>query len=155
MPTSGAGSYPGGVQTLTERLVTRGWRMTPQRRVISALFDASGHAHVHLTADDVLEQAVAQLPDISRATVYNTLGELVDAGELLAVSVGDRITRYDPNVHTAHHHLVCTSCGRIYDVPARALSAPRIPGEATGFQVTSSEVIYRGRCAECSAAAST
>ncbi|MTD13020.1 transcriptional repressor [Nakamurella sp. YIM 132087] len=135
--------------TLTERLTTRGWRMTPQRRVISALFDVSASQHVHLTADDVLEQAVAVLPDISRATVYNTLGELVDAGELLAVSVGDRITRYDPNVHTEHHHLVCTGCGAIFDVPALPVPPPSPGGEAGGFVVEAAEVIYRGRCARC------
>lgn len=123
--------------------------MTPQRRVIFGLFDISADRHVHLTADEVLERSVAALPDISRATVYNTLGELVDAGELMAVHVGDRITRYDPNVHFDHHHLVCTSCGAIFDVPATQ-PPPSVDATATpGFLVESTEVIYRGRCSEC------
>lgn len=125
--------------------------MTAQRRVIFGVFDAQAAdetdtAHIHLTADEVLDRATTTLPEISRATVYNTLNELVDAGELLAVNIGDRITRYDPNVHTRHDHLVCSSCGAIFDVP----SAPvRIPDVARGFTIASAEVIYRGRCADC------
>lgn len=150
--------YDESVATLTERLLTRGWRMTAQRRVIFGVFDGTdqggtGRQHdkaepdIHLTADEVLERAVAQLSEISRATVYNTLGELVDAGELLAVNVGDRVTRYDPNVHMAHDHLVCTACGAIFDIPAGAVA---LPDQSCGFTISSAEVIYRGRCADCS-----
>ena len=124
--------------------------MTAQRRVIVAVFDAGAGAdtepHVHLTADEVLDRATAALPEISRATVYNTLNELVDAGELRAVHIGDRITRYDPNVHRRHDHLVCTSCGAIFDVPSNPVS---IAGAAAGFTIDSAETIYRGRCADC------
>ncbi len=135
--------------SLTERLTERGWRMTPQRRVISAVFDVSGPQNIHLTADEVLERAVAALPEISRATVYNTLGELVDAGELRSVRVGDRITRYDPNIDASHHHMVCNSCGAIFDVPAPNMRPPDTTKVAEGFVVESTEVIYRGVCADC------
>ncbi len=138
------------MQTLTDRLMTRGWRMTAQRRVIFGVFDAraadDADAHVHLTADEVLDRATTELPEISRATVYNTLNELVDAGELLAVNIGDRVTRYDPNVHSRHDHLVCNSCGAIFDVPSTAV---RVPTAAAGFTIASAETIYRGRCADC------
>lgn len=137
------------MDSLTKRLTARGWRMTPQRRAISAIFDVSGAQDVHLTAEEVHDRAVTALPDISRATVYNTLGELVEAGEILAVSVGDRTTRYDPNVSTHHHHMVCTECGAIFDVPARSVRAPATSGAAEGFVVHSAEVIYRGMCADC------
>lgn len=124
--------------------------MTAQRRVIFGVFDAQSvqesDTHIHLTADEVLDRATTTLPEISRATVYNTLNELVDAGELLAVNVGDRVTRYDPNVHTRHDHLVCSSCGAIFDVPAVPV---QIPAAAAGFTIASAEVIYRGRCADC------
>jgi len=146
--------YDETVANLTERLVTRGWRMTAQRRVIFGVFDGTDSSvaekadpDVHLTADEVLERAVAELPEISRATVYNTLGELVDAGELLAVNVGDRVTRYDPNVQMAHDHLVCSVCGAIFDIPAGAVA---LPDQSCGFTISSAEVIYRGRCADCS-----
>lgn len=136
--------------SLTERLMAKGWRMTAQRRVIFRVFDAraadDADANVHLTADEVLDRATSALPEISRATVYNTLNELVEAGELRAVNIGDRITRYDPNAHSRHDHLVCTSCGAILDVPTVTV---QIPAAAAGFTIDSAETIYRGRCADC------
>ena len=144
--------YDVPVQNLTGRLQARGWRMTTQRRVISGIFDAAGARHVHLSAEDVLERAMAQLADISRATVYNTLGELVEAGELVPVHVGDRVTRYDPNASTPHHHLVCTECGAIFDVAVPQSDLPVPAGN--GFTVDHAEVIFRGRCAVCAAAGS-
>ena len=83
---------------LLERLRGRGWRMTAQRRVVAEVLDGD---HVHLTADEVHARAVARLPEISRATVYNTLGELVSLGEVLEVATDGRAKRYDPNAHRA------------------------------------------------------
>lgn len=120
--------------------------MTAQRRVIAGVFDIAPDEHLHLTADEVLERAVAILPEISRATVYNALGELVDAGELLAVQTGGRATRYDPNVAGVHHHLVCVNCHAIFDVAAQAVPLPSLPLD---FIVESAEVIFRGRCSNC------
>lgn len=102
---------------LLDRLRGRGWRMTAQRRVVAEVLDGD---HVHLTADEVHARAVAKLPEISRATVYNTLGEMVTLGEVIEVSTDRRAKRYDPNAHRPHHHLVCASCGTIRDVhPAK------------------------------------
>ena len=57
----------------------------PQRRVIA---EAMGGDHVHLTAERVLERARRRLPEVSLATVYNTLNELVSMGEVQQVDAG-------------------------------------------------------------------
>ncbi|MFJ9609881.1 Fur family transcriptional regulator [Kitasatospora sp. NPDC101176] len=134
---------------LLERLRGRGWRLTSQRRVVAEVLDGD---HVHLTADEVHARAVARLPEISRATVYNTLGELVGLGEVLEVATDGRAKRYDPNAHRAHQHLLCSGCGAIRDVhphgdPLEALPA----GERFGFTVTAAEITYRGLCPDCTA----
>lgn len=98
---------------LLERLRGRGWRLTAQRRVVAEVLDGD---HVHYTADEVHALAADRLPEISRATVYNTLGELVSLGEVIEVSTDGRAKRYDPNAHRAHQHLVCARCGTIRDV---------------------------------------
>ena len=109
---------------LLERLRGRGWRMTAQRRVVAEVLDGE---HVHLTADEVHARAVAKLPEISRATVYNTLGELVSLGEVLEVATDKRAKRYDPNAHRPHQHLVCAQCGAIRDVHPTRRPAGRPP----------------------------
>ncbi|WP_424890059.1 Fur family transcriptional regulator [Streptomyces sp. XH2] len=135
---------------LLERLRGRGWRLTSQRRVVAEVLDGD---HVHYTADEVHARAAELLPEISRATVYNTLGELVSLGEIMEVSTDGRAKRYDPNAHHAHQHLVCSQCGTIRDVhPTGDLLAGLPAEERFGFQVAAVEVTYRGLCPGCSTA---
>ncbi|WP_404816830.1 Fur family transcriptional regulator [Streptomyces thermolineatus] len=135
---------------LLERLRERGWRLTAQRRVVAEVLNGD---HVHLTADEVHARAAGRLPEISRATVYNTLGELVSLGEIIEVSTDGRAKRYDPNAHRPHHHLVCSRCGTIRDVHPGGNPLDDLPaGERFGFTVSDVEVTYRGVCPECAAA---
>jgi Fe2+ or Zn2+ uptake regulation protein len=135
------------VTPLLDRLRDRGWRLTAQRRVIAEVMTGE---HVHLAADEVLEQARAVLPEVSQATVYNTLNELVAIGEVLELAHADGRKRYDPNVAERHHHLVCIDCGTMLDV---ATDDPRLPvDQRHGFELLSVEVTFRARCPECAAA---
>ncbi len=129
---------------LVERLRERGWRMTAQRRVIA---EAMAGDHVHLAADEVYERARAALPEVSLATVYNTLNELVEMGEVLELTHADGRKRYDPNTVERHHHLVCTSCGRMLDVTADEPGLAE--SERHGFDLHDVEVTFRGRCPDC------
>lgn len=135
---------------LLERLRVRGWRLTAQRRVVAEVLDGE---HVHYTADEVHALAAARLPEISRATVYNALGELVSLGEVLEVSTDGRAKRYDPNAHRAHQHLICSRCGTIRDVHPSGDPLADLPAEERfGFAVAEVEVTYRGLCPDCAAA---
>ncbi|CAM5367491.1 Fur family transcriptional regulator [Streptomyces avidinii] len=133
---------------LLERLRGRGWRLTSQRRVVVEVLDGD---HVHLTADEVHARAAHRLPEIARATVYNTLGELVSTGEVAEVSVQGRVKRFDPNAHHPHQHLVCTERGTVRDVRATGRPADLPPQERFGFVVSAVEVTYRGLCPACAA----
>ncbi|MFE9171826.1 Fur family transcriptional regulator [Streptomyces kebangsaanensis] len=134
---------------LLERLRTRGWRLTAQRRVVAEVLEGD---HVHLTADEVHARAAQRLPEISRATVYNTLGELVNLGEVIEVSTDHRAKRYDPNAHRPHHHLLCARCGAIRDVHPVGNPLADLPeSERFGFSVSEVELTYRGICPDCTA----
>ncbi|MGW6393245.1 Fur family transcriptional regulator [Streptomyces sp. NPDC055103] len=132
---------------LLERMRGHGRRMTSQRRVVAEVLDGD---HVHLTADEVYARAAERLPEISRATVYNTLAELVLLGELGEVSARGRAKRYDPNAHRPHQHLVCSRCGTIRDVHPTGDPLAALPEqERFGFTVSAVEVTYRGLCPQC------
>ncbi|MFJ4873202.1 Fur family transcriptional regulator [Streptomyces sp. NPDC088757] len=133
---------------LLERLRSRGWRMTSQRRVVAEVLAGD---HVHLTADEVHARAVERLPEIARATVYNTLGELVALGEVVELSTDGRAKRYDPNARRMHQHLVCSGCGLIRDVHPTGDPLAVLPSkERFGFAVEKADVTYRGLCPDCS-----
>src|SRR6478609_7720348 len=132
---------------LLERLRSRGWRLTSQRRVVAEVLDGD---HVHLTADEVHLRAAERLPEISRATVYNTLGELVTLGEVVEVSTVGRAKRYDPNARRPHQHLVCSGCGAVRDVHPVGDALGDLPeAERFGCTVGGVEITYRGLCPAC------
>ncbi len=137
---------------LLARLRGRGWRVTPQRRAVAEALDGY---HVHLTADEVHKRARVILPEVSLATVYNTLNEMVAMGEVAEVRYAPGPSRYDPNVGPApHHHLLCTSCGALLDVDGTGVTVPELSlAERQGFSIDGAQVLFRGTCASCRGAA--
>ncbi len=132
---------------LLTRLRGRGLRLTAQRRAVAEVLVGD---NVHLTADEVHHRASERLPEISRATVYNTLSELVALGEVLEVSRGGRARLYDPNIHPAHQHLVCDRCGSLRDVAVSGDLLASLPEtERAGFAVNGVEALYHGLCRPC------
>jgi Fur family ferric uptake transcriptional regulator len=106
--------------------------------------------HVHLTADAVYSRAQQLLPEISLATVYNTLNELVDMGEVREISTGDGPKRYDPNTTAPHHHLYCVACGALRDVNPEGSDRLILSGsQQHGFEVHDVDIVFRGRCPDC------
>jgi Fe2+ or Zn2+ uptake regulation protein len=79
------------------------------------------HEELHPTADDVYEAVKDRLPACSRATIYNTLNTLVDAGVVCAIATEPGKTRYDANMHP-HHHFIDTKTGHIHDIPWEQVS---------------------------------
>lgn len=129
---------------LTELFRERGLKVTPQRQCIFRLLHGND---AHPTAESVYEAARAQMPTISLKTVYQTLNDLAEMGEIQALDLGTGSGRFDPNVDV-HHHLVCERCGKVRDLYAELdLTVPR--GRAKGFTVRNAEVVFRGLCDNC------
>jgi Fur family transcriptional regulator, stress-responsive regulator len=132
---------------LLDRLRDRGWRITPQRRAVA---QALAGEHVHLTPDEVHAAAKRIVPELSLATVYNTLNELVGMGEVSEIRLADGSARYDPKIGPDHHHLVCESCGLILDVEPRGVEGLSLPpAQRYGMKVERVEVVFRGQCSAC------
>ena len=134
-----------------EKMREAGLRVTPQRRAVWLAFGEGDDGH--MAADEVFARARRGLPELSRATVYNTLAAFVEVGMLQAVESRGAVL-YDPNPDPDHHHFRCWSCGRLYDVPVEGVGELSIPGEE-GFIVERKTVLLRGLCPACSAAGSS
>jgi Fe2+ or Zn2+ uptake regulation protein len=131
---------------LTTRFREQGLRVTPQRECLFRLLSGNDQ---HPTVDALYDAARAEMPMISLKTVYQTVNDLASMGEVSLLDLGTGSLRVDPNVETAHHHLVCSRCGMVRDIP---LDVPpmRLPARyRRRFSVDSVEVIFRGRCDEC------
>jgi Fe2+ or Zn2+ uptake regulation protein len=134
------------VADLTELFRSRGLRVTPQRQAIFGLLqdDAS-----HPTVEALYDRARAEMPTISLKTVYQTVHDLADLGELHVLDLGTGTLRIDPNVEDTHHHLVCTECGRVRDLPIEFDGLRVPPRYRREFTVDDIQVIFRGRCETC------
>jgi Fur family transcriptional regulator, peroxide stress response regulator len=101
-----------------ELLTKKGVKLTSQRLVIT---DYLMQTHDHPTADEILAAVAEKLPmALSRATVYNTLNALVEAGVIREVLTEPGRTRYDANT-SEHHHFVDINSGKIIDIPQEML----------------------------------
>lgn len=134
---------------LTRLFRSRGRKVTAQRQCI---FRALEGDVTHPSADAIYARAKAEMETISLKTVYQTLNELAAMGEVAALDVGTGTTRFDPNVEDSHHHLVCGSCGKVRDLHADFSHLTVPAGSTQGFELGKAEVVFRGKCADCSRA---
>ena len=130
---------------VSAKLREAGLRVTPQRRAVLAAFHAGESRH--LTAEEVFERARRTLPELSRTTVYNALGDLARAGLLRTVE-GFGPARYDPNLDPEHQHFYCLSCGRLYDVHVRGVEGLELL-DRDEFAVERKSVLFEGYCPGC------
>jgi Fe2+ or Zn2+ uptake regulation protein len=132
---------------LTELFREAGLRVTPQRQAIFRLLQGDA---THPTVEALFDRARVEMPTLSLKTVYQTVHDLEGLGELHVLDLGTGSVRVDPNVEVEHQHLVCTSCGRVRDLPV-AYDDLHVPARwRRGFTVDDVVVIFRGRCEECS-----
>lgn len=132
---------------LTDLFRSRGLKVTPQRH---GIFRALHGNPTHPTAEAVHAAVVADMPTVSLRTVYATLHELAALGEISELDLGTGSARFDPNLEP-HHHLVCDRCGRIHDVEASVASVRPPDDLGFGFEVSDTQIVFRGRCASCRA----
>ena len=131
------------MSTLVERLEAAGLRLTAQRRAIAEALDGPDR---HVGADELLDRARVTIPEIGRATVYKAVAAFVATGEVSEFVSPGEPTRYDPNAHVPHHHLVCQSCGSITDI---VVDDDLLTLAPDGFVAEAAELVLHGRCAAC------
>lgn len=120
--------------------------MTHARRIVHA---ALRRRRDHPTADELWDEVRAELPSLSRTTVYRTLDTLVRVGAATRICHPGASARYDA-VLERHDHVVCAGCGDVRDVRSTALDGlprPRVPG----FDIHEHSVYFRGTCHACRA----
>ncbi len=131
---------------LTTLFREQGLRVTPQRQAIFRLLHGNAG---HPTVESLYDAARSEVPTISLKTVYQTVHDLESMGQVSLLDLGTGSVRVDPNVEDAHHHLICSRCGKIRDLPVEfpALTVP--PRLRRGFSVSAVEVNFRGLCDDC------
>jgi len=55
---------------LTDKLIEKGYRLTPQRLMIVSAMESS---HDHISAEEIYAQVAARYPNVNISTIYRTL----------------------------------------------------------------------------------
>ena len=99
--------------------------------------------HPHATADQLGDAVRSQLGAISRQSVYDSLGMLVDKNLVRRIQPAGSPARYETRVGDNHHHLICRSCRTMFDVDCATGEVPCLTADDDhGFEVDEAEVIY-------------
>ena len=132
------------VDAIQKSLEGSGLRCTPQRYAVMAFL--VGHTG-HPTAAEIFKAVNRTDPRCSRATTYNNLRDLVQAGLVREVAVEGRAARFDAK-DKRHHHFICDRCGNVEDL--KWYDVPRPAAGSLGKRILRQyELIFRGLCSRC------
>ena|SRR5215469_16020915 len=121
-----------------------GLRCTPQRYAVMAFLLEHNR---HSTAAEIFEAVNRVDPLCSKATTYNNLRDLVQAGLVREVAVEGRAAKFGAKL-MRHHHFVCDRCGNVEDM--EWFDVPKPASNALGKRVVREcELILRGLCTKC------
>ena len=132
-------------KAIQRSLQRSGLRCTPQRYAVMAFLIE--HNNRHPTAAEIFEAVNRVDPRSSRATTYNNLRDLVQAGLVREVAVEGRAARFDAK-GMRHHHFICDRCGNVEDI--EWYNVPRPTSGSLGKRILREcELIFRGLCTKC------
>jgi len=131
--------------TFRNFMQTKGMRCTSERMaILNCAFEIRGHFDAQQ-----LSLAMEKCSyHVSKATVYNTLELLCEAGLLVRHHIEGRQASYEAH-STDHLHLVCTGCGKVQELPDTSLTSwlnSRVP---SGFNAIQCTVYAYGLCSDC------
>jgi Fe2+ or Zn2+ uptake regulation protein len=124
-------------------------RLTPKRAAIIEVLAAADHPLA-------LPEILAAGEGLAQSSVYRNLVVLEHAGVVHRI-VTSEASRYElaEELTGHHHHLICTSCGRVDDVPAASglesslADAVAQVESTTGFRTKTHRIDLVGLCQRC------
>ncbi|MGC5028824.1 Fur family transcriptional regulator [Micromonospora sp. DT229] len=137
---------PGDLEQLLRDAALRVTR--PRVAVLKAVY-----AQPHADTESIITAVRQDLPGVSHQAVYDVLRALTGAALVRRIEPPGSVARYESRVGDNHHHAVCRSCGLIVDVDCAVGAAPCLTAsDDNHFVIDEAEVIYWGRCPDCSTA---
>ena len=102
----------------------------------------------HPTADELYMDLKEELPNLSLGTLYRNLAMLTDNGTILKFHCGT-CDRFDGN-NSLHYHLICESCGRLYDLDHTPLiELDTLFAQGYSGKIRSHLLVFYGLCENC------
>lgn len=135
---------------VASRLRTADQRYTAGRRQLVELL-------AEAPRPETIPEILLRAPALAQSSAYRNLVVLEECGVAHRVVTSDERSRYElaEDLMGHHHHLICTSCGRVDDFTVspqmeRSLeTALERAVEGTGFRAAAHRLDVIGTCASC------
>ncbi len=117
----------------------------------AGVFKAAMETHGHFTAEDIVKLCVLHKPKISRATVYRSLHEMMEAGVVRGTAFGEKHQVFE-HVYDEipHHHARCIHCHQLFEFKDKGEDVRYRPILAKmGFRILGHEMHFYGVCKDC------
>lgn len=122
------------------------YRKTPARE---AIIDFLSVSKSPADATDILKFLRSKNLNTNKVTVYRNLENLYKNGTLERLEFGEGKYRYELQKDD-HHHLICTNCGSIADIPDDHMEDFEAEiKHKTGFLVKRHSLEFFGLCKNC------
>ncbi len=126
---------------ITGRLRAHDINPTAQRiEIARVLFSRCAH----LSAEDIFTLVNQEQAQVSKATVYNTLGLFAEKGLVREVIADPNKIFYDPNI-APHHHFYNVATGELMDIDASNMHVVGLPPLPADTRMEGVDVIVRLR----------
>ena len=120
-----------------------------RRRLVELLADAPRPA--------TIPELLGRAPSLAQSSAYRNLVVLEEAGVAHRIVTSDERARYElaEDLIGHHHHLICTSCGRVDDFTVSTQMERSLEGalrraiKGTGFRLATHRLDVIGTCSSC------
>lgn len=136
-------------ETLNRYLASKHLRRTSERY---AILDIVLGMNKHFYVDTICSAMEESSFRVSRATVYNTIELLTEAGIVRRHRFGNQPAQYEKIVDTAaanHQHLVCTKCGKVKEIKDITLLKALSQRRYQSFTPEYFQFYVYGTCSQC------
>ena len=133
-------------ELLVEYIRMKGKRMTPERM---AILEAAYEFDTPFTID-LMKEYLEPIYHVTRQTVYNNLELFFQVGIVMKRPIGSGAVEYETCFLTqTHHHLVCQSCGQIFEFKDATIEPFLAQKRYKQFKMTNCTVFIYGLCKKC------
>lgn len=137
------------IASFNQFLSDRKLRRTPERyAILNKVLEMNCHFYIESLYKELEQDGY----HVSRATVYNNIQLLLEAGIVRCHRFESQPAQYEKAIDTAvsnHHHLICLKCGKIKEVKDLSIVKALAERRYQSFSAEYFSLYVYGLCSKC------